>query len=111
MSLRNALALELRSVSPLRQASVAPMTFRDYSENVRNLLTYVSALQLPTNTPADLDKAVSSYGIYLYDLKPKRGSLQKYRCTIYGIIFFLPELKALLGRSKQTEKGWDKTVP
>lgn len=110
ISLAESLVHELHNSSPLRRSSVPLTTFRDYSANVKSLLTYISALQLPSNTPLELDKAVSRYGVYLYDLNPRRGSLQSYRCTLFGIIFFMPELKSFLGRSRQPEKGWDKIV-
>lgn len=39
------------------------------------------------------------------------GSLQQFRNTLFGIIILLPELKLFIGRSRQLEKGWDKSVP
>lgn len=111
MALRSVLLTELRTISPLRRASIASSTFRDYARQVWNLTVYVAALGFPTDTLHQLDVAVSAYGVHLYDDNPRRGNLQKFRYTLFGVIFFLPELKPLLNRARQTEKGWDKTVP
>lgn len=110
MSLRRALVLELHTISPLRRASLVASTFRDYTENVRKVLTYITSLDLETDSASQLDVAVSNYGVFLYDLNPKCGNLQQFRYTIFGIIFLLQEIKTSLSWSKQT-KGWDKTVP
>lgn len=106
-----ALHHELDSVSPLRRASLAPTTFKDYINNVRRFLRYVQNFELPTSTEIDLDRALADYGLVLYDDNPKRGQLQTFRYALFGIIFLLPELKQCLGRARQLERGWDKTVP
>lgn len=111
MDLRLSLLRELQTISPLRRASISSSTFRDYTAQVRNFTVYVSALGLHTDTPLQLDLAVSAYGINLYDTNPRRGNLQRYRYALFGIIFLLPELKLHLNRARQTEKVWDRTVP
>lgn len=111
MCLKDDLVLELRTISRLRRASIAPSTFRAYSEEVRSLVAYISALSLSTDTPRQVDTAVSAYGVYLYDLNPRRSNLQKFRYSLFEIIFLVPELKLLLNISRQIEKGWDKTAP
>lgn len=110
MSLQNSLLHELRSISLLLRTSIGTTTFRDYINNVL-LLIYINSLQLPTDSASQLGFSVSSYGLYLYDFNSRRGNLQQYRCTFYGIFFLLPELKPLLNRSKQTKMGWDRALP
>lgn len=51
------------------------------------------------------------FGMYLYNLNPKRGCLQQFRNALFGIILLLPELKSGMGRSRKLEKGWDRSVP
>lgn len=111
MSLRDALLHEFRSIFTLRQASLSSSTFRDYSKHVHLLTQYISALELGTATPHELDVSLASYGLHLYDGNPGSGNLQKFRCSFFGAIFFLSKLKASLNRARQTEKGWDRLVP
>lgn len=66
----------------------------------------------PTATSfVERDISLADFGTYLYDLNRRRGSLQHFRSALFGTIFFLPELKVHLGRSRQLEKGWDRSVP
>lgn len=66
----------------------------------------------PTATSfVELDISLADFGTYLYDLNPRLVSLQHFRSALFGTIFFLPELKSHLGRSRQLEKGWDRSVP
>lgn len=111
MTLRLLLRNEIRSISSLRRASPLPSAFCDYSEQVYRLTEYISALDLRTKNPQELDISLAAYGVDLFDDNPRRGNLQKFRYSLFGKIFFLPQLKPVLNRARQTKKGWDKLVP
>lgn len=104
MSLVNALRCEIRSISPLCRALLASTTFRDYTDQVQELVDNISNVGLETDTLQHLHIAISRYCTFVYDENPRRGNLEKYGYTVNWIIFLLPELRLLLNRARPIEK-------
>lgn len=111
MSLAIRIVDEIYNIAPLRMSALSPRTFRDYSIGTRDFVSFLKIDNPNASSVVDLDKSLCPFGVYLYDLNLRRGCLQHFRYALFGTIFFLPELKLHLGRSRQLEKGWDRTVP
>lgn len=75
MCMKDALLLALRTLTPLCRAGIIPSTFKYYADHLRHLLVYITALGLHTHSAAELHTAIVAYGVHLYDLNTKRGSL------------------------------------
>lgn len=111
MILSEKLLDEGRSFSPLCSASLAPTTFYQYEMHTREFISFLKIYKPTASSFVELDKWLCEFGTYLYDLNQRPGCLQHFRNALLVLIFFLPELKTQLGRSRQLENGWDRIVP
>lgn len=105
MRLASRIKDEVLSVSPLRRASLSPSTFKEYALRTSEFVAFLNIEKPSTASFEEVDKSLCEFGVYLYDLNPRLGSLQHFHNALFGTIFFLPELKSHLCRSRQLEKG------
>lgn len=111
MRLTDRILEEVQNIAPLRRAALSPSIFKEYELRTLEIVAFLKVDNPLAITFAQLDKSLCEFGIYLYDLNTRRDCLQHFRKTLFGTFFFLPELKPHLGRARQLERGWDRSMP
>ena len=89
-------------------ASYAKSTYRKYSDAVSDFLLYCDDLSFDTTSSRDFDVYLTEY---LFSLHRSRQGKGKASATVYGILSFMPHLKARLPLSLQFLKGINRLQP
>jgi len=89
-------------------ASYAKSTYRKYSDAVSDFLLYCDDLSFDTTSSRDFDIYLTEY---LFSLHRSRQGKGKASATVYGILSFMPHLKARLPLSLQFLKGINRLQP
>jgi integrase len=92
--------------SVLRDAAIAPSTYRAYDLNLNKLLTHtrLSLIQLLSLSPAGIDVLLSEYLDHQHSIG---GSYEYANQTLHGLVYRAPGLKPpLLAESRMRLRGW-----
>lgn len=103
-------ALQPIPLPPLRQASVAPSTLANYSNQLSYFLVWLAQNEIRPLSSRDVDFAFESF---LHSFLAARGGrgLALARNAFFGLLLFYPQLRASMQLSRRALLGWEKMHP